>query len=84
MPESCFHTFEGDSGMIGISFAEGSEATDFASAVRFRLGKMSRAASVRGAAPPRPSQATKRSGNKATVLKRLLSGKAVNMASSSF
>ena len=58
IPDPCFHTFEGDSGMAGICFAEGSEATDFVSAVRFRLGKMGRA-SVRGPAPPRPRQAPK-------------------------
>lgn len=51
-PETIFHTFEGEAGMVGICFVQESEATDFASAVRFRLDKMGLARQKTRRAPP--------------------------------
>ena len=44
--EPSFHTFEGDKGMIGIYFADIREATQFESAVRFRLSKIQKRRSL--------------------------------------
>ena len=55
-PMTCFHTFEADSSMAGIYFADEREGAHFLSAVNFRLSKIQNRESRRSVRPSRSPQ----------------------------